>query len=665
MGRLGRCDGRRTRLAETRSRRVSDDERDVLFLRSPFRHLAAHDGGRQIAEVRPRVAHGESVGLDRNEPGTDAGVERRTSEHPDAGVEVGDGAGARASARKPLSGGDNRAGECLRRSRSRLEEGQRGDPPGTSANDLVDCRGMTRTHLLVADNHDVLWHPHARTAWARDDQAFAGCCAGSHHDFVRRREASRLEHLSDEGMGDEALGHADQLVGVALVERRSPCEDARPNGRALGIFGDLDEIDLRRVLHAGDPPERVHHDVALQLELRGTSDVLPVAPPAAGLHRGAGRRDAMGRRIEDFEKAPAGEAGSLFGERHAHLLARQRALYEDDAAVLAPRDGVTAGSHVRRSDGRLAHSLASFGDVGDQVRIPVGGGTSIDGYFASVTGDARVPGIIVLHELWGLNDDMRDVSDRIAAEGYAVVAPDLYSHGNKAICLTRVLSELRHLGDGQVATDIARTRSWLADRHGVDAGRIGIIGFCMGGGFAIAAAARGGFSAVSTNYGAAPKKERLGGLCPVVGSYGALDRTFAKQGERLERHLEELGIPHDIKHYEGAGHSFMTAGGGPSLLSKLPNPMHPGYSAAEADDAWQRVFRFFDQYVKEVPTVAEERAETRAAGSLPEEQAAGAQIDERQAEVILEESEERTFDRDASPDTHLEKRTSEETVEPE
>ena len=302
--------------------------------------------------------------------------------------------------------------------------------------------------------------------------------------------------------------------------------------------------------------------------------------------------------------------------------------------------------------------------MGDQVRIQVGGGGAIEGYFASSKSDSRVPGIIVLHEVWGLNDDMREVSDRIAAEGYAVVAPDLYSHGNKAICLTRVLSETRHLGDGQVATDIARTRSWLADRDGVDAGRIGIIGFCMGGGFAVAAAARGGFAAVSTNYGAVPKKERLAGICPVVGSYGALDRTFAKQGERLERYLEELGVPHDIKHYEGVGHSFMTAGGGPSLLGKLPNPMHPGYSEAEAEDAWQRVFRFFDRYVKEVPTVAEERAETRAAGSLPEEQAAGADIDERQAELILEESEERTFDRDASPDTHLEKRTSEETVEP-
>jgi carboxymethylenebutenolidase len=302
--------------------------------------------------------------------------------------------------------------------------------------------------------------------------------------------------------------------------------------------------------------------------------------------------------------------------------------------------------------------------MGEQVRIPVAGDAAINGYFAAPEGGSRLPGVIVLHEVWGLNDDMRAVSERIAAQGYAVVAPDLYSHGNKAICLTRVLSELRHLGDGQVATDIARTRSWLADRDTVDPARIGIIGFCMGGGFALAAAARGGFSAVSTNYGAVPKKDRLGGICPVVGSYGALDRTFAKQGERLERYLEELGVPHDVKHYDDVGHSFMTAGGGPSLLAKLPNPMHAGYSAAEADDAWDRVFRFFDQYVKEVPTMAEERAETRAAGSLPEEQAAGADIGERQAEVILEESDERTFDRDASPDTHLEKRTSEETVEP-
>lgn len=305
--------------------------------------------------------------------------------------------------------------------------------------------------------------------------------------------------------------------------------------------------------------------------------------------------------------------------------------------------------------------------MGQEVRIPLGNGSAIDGYFAAPVGSpgADAPGVIVLHEIWGLNDDMREISERIAAEGYAVVAPDLYSHGNKAICLTRVLSELRHLGDGQVATDIVRTRAWLADRAGVDHERIGIIGFCMGGGFALAAAARGAFSAVSTNYGGVPKKERLAGVCPVVGSYGALDRTFAKEGERLERYLEELGVPHDVKIYDGVGHSFMTAGGGPSVMKRLPNPLHPGFAPDEADDAWQRVYRFFDQYVKGAATVAEERAKTRAEGSLPEEQAAGADISERQAEVILEESEERTFDRDAAPDTHLEKRTSEETVEPE
>ncbi|MFP5328238.1 MAG: dienelactone hydrolase family protein [Acidimicrobiia bacterium] len=302
--------------------------------------------------------------------------------------------------------------------------------------------------------------------------------------------------------------------------------------------------------------------------------------------------------------------------------------------------------------------------MGDLVRIPLGNGTEIDGYLARPAGEDRVPGVVVLHEIWGLNEDMREVSQRIAAQGYAVVAPDLYSHGNKAICLTRVMSELRHLGDGQVATDIARTRSWLADQPGVDGERVGIIGFCMGGGFALAAAARGGFAAVSTNYGGVPPKDRLGGTCPVVGSYGALDKVFVKEGEKLEAWLDELGIPHDVKVYEGVGHSFMTKGGGPAVLTRLPNPMKPGYSQPEADDAWERVFRFFDEHVRGAPTVAEELAASRAAGAPPEEKVAGSDLAERQAEAILEESEERTFDRDAAPGTHLERRTSDETVAP-
>lgn len=204
----------------------------------------------------------------------------------------------------------------------------------------------------------------------------------------------------------------------------------------------------------------------------------------------------------------------------------------------------------------------------------------------------------MLHELFGLNDDIRRISRRFADNGYVALAPDLYSQGNKAVCLSRVLTDVARGARGRTLDDLVALRAAFAARDDVDESRVAVVGFCMGGSFALMLGTTAGVSAAAVNYGAVPKsRDELDGVCPVVASYGGLDSVFAKQGRRLEQHLQELGVPHDVKVYEGVGHSFLSWDNVPSWMAKLPSPMNPGYSDAEAEDAWGRMLTFLADHV--------------------------------------------------------------------
>lgn len=164
----------------------------------------------------------------------------------------------------------------------------------------------------------------------------------------------------------------------------------------------------------------------------------------------------------------------------------------------------------------------------------------------------------MIQDLLGLGDDIREQADRLGAAGYLALAPNLYSGRG----LRRVLATLKasRSGSGEVYEDIEAARRWLTAREDCT-GRVGIIGFCMGGGFALLSAPRYDFAASSVNYGEVPSDAvgRLAGACPIVASYGRRDRGLAGRAKRLEQALGELGIPHDVKEYPDAGHSFMNA----------------------------------------------------------------------------------------------------------
>ncbi len=234
------------------------------------------------------------------------------------------------------------------------------------------------------------------------------------------------------------------------------------------------------------------------------------------------------------------------------------------------------------------------------IEIALASGGRLTGAIARPVRNGPRPGVVVIHEVFGDQPEIRAVCDNFAARGYVAVMPDLFSAGGpRAVCVARAMSESASGKPGRVSGYIDAARAWLAEQQDVDGERIGVIGFCMGGGFALTyvAGGRPGVRTASVNYGQAPKEtEKLRGACPIVASYGGRDRVTRSGAARLRHHLLTLGIEHDVKLYEQAGHSFMTDGRHP--IGKLVFlPLRLGYQPDAAADAWRRVFAFFDAHL--------------------------------------------------------------------
>jgi carboxymethylenebutenolidase len=210
----------------------------------------------------------------------------------------------------------------------------------------------------------------------------------------------------------------------------------------------------------------------------------------------------------------------------------------------------------------------------------------MDSFFARPEGAEPLPGVIVIHEIFGLNDNIRQISRQFAEHGYAALAVDLFSNRNRAICMMQIFHGIifRPLNNSTL-DDLNSAFNFLKQQQGVDSNRIGAVGFCMGGSYALqmAISARG-MKAASVFYGANPKPlDSVAQACPIIGSYPDKDFT-TRAAHELEVSLENYNVPHDIKIYENTQHSF---------YSQQRTP----FEVEASKDAWQRMLKFFGEHL--------------------------------------------------------------------
>lgn len=210
-------------------------------------------------------------------------------------------------------------------------------------------------------------------------------------------------------------------------------------------------------------------------------------------------------------------------------------------------------------------------------------GISADGYLVKPADGGSGPAVIVIHEWWGLNEHTRDIARRWADAGFVALAPDLYR--GVVTADPAEASTLMHglTSEAGIATLDAAVEA-LAGTPGVDPGRIGVTGYCMGGSFALLLACRNRtIKAAAPFYGDIPGDDDIAKLtAPVLFIGASLDGWITvEKMTGLREALARHGKTGEVKIYEGADHAFF-------------NDTRPAvYNAEAAADAWKRVTNFF------------------------------------------------------------------------
>ncbi|MET3805817.1 carboxymethylenebutenolidase [Nakamurella sp. UYEF19] len=209
------------------------------------------------------------------------------------------------------------------------------------------------------------------------------------------------------------------------------------------------------------------------------------------------------------------------------------------------------------------------------------------------------PGVVVVHDAFGAGNDMKEQADWLAAAGYLAVMPDLYEGRSTIRCVQGAFRQLTSQ-KGPIFEQLERVRVAVA-AHPDCTGTVGVIGFCMGGGFALLMAGRPGWGAASVNYGQLPKNvdEVLSAPCPIVASFGGKDKGLPGAAAKIEAALTKSGATHDVKEYPEARHGFMNRVTVASPLTPLMKVMGVGYDHDAAAHAKSRILEFFDTHLRQ------------------------------------------------------------------
>jgi carboxymethylenebutenolidase len=216
------------------------------------------------------------------------------------------------------------------------------------------------------------------------------------------------------------------------------------------------------------------------------------------------------------------------------------------------------------------------------------GDETVSAYLALPDGAGKHPAIIVIHEWWGLNDWVKEQAQKYASQGYVALAVDLY-RGKVASNPDEAHILMRGLPDDRGMRDLEAAYAYLSSRPDVNAGKIGSLGWCMGGSWSIKLAVdQPKLAACAVNYGWLPSDPALVAKikAPVQGNFGADDQGIPpKDVKAFEAAMKADGKITDIKIYDGAGHAFQN-----------PNNKQ-GYRPEASADASQRISAFFQKYL--------------------------------------------------------------------
>jgi carboxymethylenebutenolidase len=212
------------------------------------------------------------------------------------------------------------------------------------------------------------------------------------------------------------------------------------------------------------------------------------------------------------------------------------------------------------------------------------GDETVSSFLALPDGGGKHPGLVVIHEWWGLNDQVKDETQKFAAQGYVALAVDLY-RGKVATTPDEAHELMRGEPDDRGMRDLEAAFAYLAARPDVKADKIGSVGWCMGGGWSIKLAMNEPkLAACAVNYGALPTDAaNIAKIhAPVLGNFGADDQGITPDSvHAFDAAMKSAGKSVDVKIYDGAGHAF-------------ENPNNKaGYRPAAAADAWSRMTTFF------------------------------------------------------------------------
>jgi carboxymethylenebutenolidase len=192
-----------------------------------------------------------------------------------------------------------------------------------------------------------------------------------------------------------------------------------------------------------------------------------------------------------------------------------------------------------------------------EIEFPTSAG-SAPGYLAAPAGE-HGPGVIVLQEWWGLDEHIRSICDRLAADGFYALAPDLY-RGETTTQPSEAEQKMMALNMGEVEQDMCGAADHLASQPGCEGVGVGAVGFCLGGGLAVwAAATCPNITAAVTYYYVMPhgKPDFSAVSGPVLGHFGSADEFIpTADADKLEQELKDAGVETTFHHYEGAGHAF-------------------------------------------------------------------------------------------------------------